>query len=512
MSRPPAWPFFLAACAGAWLLAQTGADDPILLLGLPAAVGVAVLAYATYRAPERMLAIAPVLILVADTKFRWRDASASLRGELDGQVLLEIGLYAMVGLVVAVVTMRKSVRPLPGTAMEALLAMVALIALVSPAWSSSPGFSLVRAAQLFTVYALARTLITVLGPSGTLRALAACLVPYVVICSATAIVFPSTVLSWGDVPGEINRFSWFGIWPTQAARFVALAALLLSADLLYQRASGRRVVLRLPDWVWVGPLGVLLLLTYTRTAIAAFGVALCGMFAVKYLRLPRAAALVAVAAVLALLFVNSGETLPGLLQRGAESDSWLSRLVFRNQTAEQFSKLSNRVTLWEGVWHLFLERPWLGYGYQGSRAYLLAVMPWAAHAHNALAQSLLDLGIVGGLPVGIALASCVSPRLLRADGPASEVVGWRACIFGLGLFLLVASAGSGSFAEPGFETLVFAMCVLGRERARLEVAALARRRAGPPRPRAVEAFESGPVAPAASLRARSVARGDPHWP
>jgi O-antigen ligase len=293
---------------------------------------------------------------------------------------------------------------------------------------------------------------------------------------------------------------------------VALAALLLSVDLLYERTSSRRFVLRLPDWIWVGPLSFLLLLTYSRTAIAAFGVALCGMFAVKHLRLPRAAALVAVAAVLALVFVNSGETIVGMLQRGSESDSWLAKLVFRGQTAEQFSKLSNRVTLWEGVWRLFLERPLLGYGYQGSRAYLLAVMPWAGHAHNALAQSLLDLGIVGGVPVGIALASCVSPRHLRADGPASEVIGWRACIFGLGLFLVVASASAGSFAEPGFETLVFAACVLGRERARFEVAAQEQRRAGASRPRSVGTLEPGPVSPAPSLRARSVFRGDHHWP
>jgi O-antigen ligase len=510
-SRPPALPFFVAACLGAVLLAAWGAEDPILFLGLPVAAGAVVLAYATYRAPERILAVTPVLILLADTKFRLRDATASLRGELDGQVMLELGLYALVGLVIAVVTMQRSVRPLPATMMEVLLVSVALAAFLSTVWSSSPKFTLVRATQLFTVYALARTLLTVLGPTATLRALAASLVPYVVVCSAIALAFPSTVLTWIE-PGEINRFSWFGVWPTQAARFVALAALLLCADLLFERGSTRGVVLRVPDWLWIPPLGFLLLLTYSRTAIAAFGLAVCGMIAVKHLRLPRASALVAVSAVLALIFVNSGETLLDILQRGSESDSWLGKLVFRGQTADQFSRLSNRVPLWEGVWRLFLERPLLGYGYQGSRAYLLAIMPWAGHAHNALAQSLLDLGLVGAVPIALGLASCLSPRFLRAHGPASEVVGWRAGFFALGLFLLVASANAGSFAEPGFEALVFASCVLARERIRLATAARALRRSQPARRRSPGELEGGRVAPVASGRAPSVTPGERHWP
>ncbi len=478
---PPAWPLFIGACVLALILADRGAEDPSAFLAVPAFAAVAGIGYAAYRAPERVLRLAPILILIADTKFRWRDATASLRGEVDGQVMLEVGLYALVGLILAVVTIRKTIRPFPTTMMEVLLVGIGMVAVLSTLWSPSPRFTLVRASQLVVVYALARTLLSVLGPAGTFRALAAALLPYVVLCSAVAIAFPSTVLTWKEV-GEVNRFSWFGVWPTQAARFVALAALLLVADFLYGRGAARADKLRVPGWVWVGPLSFLLLLTYSRTALAAFVLAVGALVAVRHIRITRATALIALAAMLALVFVNSDETILGILQRGTESDSWLAKVLFRGQTTDQLSRLSNRVTLWEGVWRLFLERPLYGYGYQGSRGYLLALMPWAGHAHNALAQAVLDLGLIGGIPISIALASCLSPRSLRAAGPGSPMVGWRVTVFAVGLFLLVVAASAGSFAEPGFEAMVFAVCVLGRERVRLEVSARSRPRLRAPGP------------------------------
>jgi hypothetical protein len=70
----------------------------------PAALAIAAVCSAVYRWPERTLALTPLLILVADTKFRARDAVASLRGEIDAQVMLELGLYGLCGLVVVVVT------------------------------------------------------------------------------------------------------------------------------------------------------------------------------------------------------------------------------------------------------------------------------------------------------------------------------------------------------------------------------------------------------------------------
>ncbi len=505
--RPPAWPMFAAACVLALFFARRGAGDPSFFLFVPAAAAVALVGYAAYRYPEHVLRLSPLLILVADTKFRYRDPMASVRGEVDAQVMMEVGLYAIAGLILAIATIRKNVRPYPTTWMEALLVLIGFTAALSTTWSGSPRFTLVRACQLVVLYALARTLLVVLGPSGALKALAGSILPYVLVCSAAAVAFPSTVLTW-DAVEEINRFSWFGVWPTQAARFVALAGLLLVADFLFERRSPRGDKLRIPSWIWLAPLSFLLLLTYSRTALAAFVLGVGALLAVKYFRLTRASALIAVSAALVLVFVNSGETFLGVLDRGTQSDSWLARVIFRGQTTAQLSGLSNRVPLWEGVWRLFLERPVFGYGYQGSRAYLLALMPWAGHAHNALAQAVLDLGLVGGVPLWLALASSISPRFLRGGSPVSPVVGWRATVFGVALYLLVVSASAGSFAEPGFEALVFAVCVLGREQVRLEVAAQMHQRRRRPGLMAPDQPLTGHSAPVTSAYRSSAMAGD----
>jgi exopolysaccharide production protein ExoQ len=492
---PAVLPIVIGAAIVAVLVAMAGVREPAAFLLLPAAVAVAAVAYAAHRWPDRTVALVIALILVADTKFRFRDSSASLRGEIDGQVMLELALYGLTGLVIVVVSIRKSARLAPGTVMEGLLFVSGLVAMLSTAWSSAPVLTLVRSTQLMVVYALARTLLFALGPRRTYSVIGDAVLLYVVVCSTVAIALPSTVLTYDDLDSinrfsdSINRFSWFGVWPTQAARFVALAALLLVADYLFVPSQSRRRKFGLPGWIWVGPLGVLLVLTYSRTALVAFAVAVGAMLAVRHLRIWRAAALVAVAAGLALAFVNSGETLLDLLRRGSESSNPLATILFRGQTAEQVSSLSNRVTLWQGVWKLFLDHPFLGYGYQGSRAYLLALLPWAGHAHNALAQASLDLGIAGTVPVCVGLARCLSPRLLRAGGPASPVVGWRATVFALGVFLLIVSASAESFVEPGFEALVFALCVLARERVPLEMAAV-----NAARPRRVRTVNYGPPA------------------
>ncbi|HYC33438.1 MAG TPA: O-antigen ligase family protein [Gemmatimonadales bacterium] len=493
---PAMLPFFLATCVAAFYYARYAVEDPNRFLALPALLGVAVVAWVANRWPEKAVACLPAFILLADTKFRWRDPTASLRGELDGQVMLELGLYALAGLIVAIATVRRSLRPYPSTLMEVVLFGGGLVAVGSVLWSSSPKFTLVRGTQLLIVYAVGRTLVLMHGPTGSIRALTRTIVPYVVLCTVSAILLPSTVLTY-DEGDAINRFSWFGVWPTQAARFVALAGLLLLASYVYAPDSRHRRFLGVPTPLWVFPLGGLLVLTYSRTALVAFAVAVAALVAIKYLRLWKAALLVAVTAVVSLVFVNSAETLSALLQRGTESEGFLATVLFRGQSVEQLARLSNRVSLWDGVLQLFLDRPLLGYGYQGSRQFLLAIMPWAGHAHNALAQAALDLGILGTVPVLLGLGRILSPRHLRMAGPMSRVVEWRATVLALGLFLLIVSMSAESFVEPSFEALAFCLCVFSRERVREEVAAPARGRTRPAAPSALTVRElAGPGRPA----------------
>jgi O-antigen ligase len=454
----------------------------------PAALAIAAVCSAVYRWPERTLALTPLLILVADTKFRARDAVASLRGEIDAQVMLELGLYGLCGLVVVVVTKRKRLPRLPVTASEAALLAFGAMAVASSAWSSAPVFTLVRGCQLVLLFLLGRTLLAVLGPPVTFRIFGAGLLAYVVVCASVAIGVPSTVVASGE-PDAFGRFTWFAIWPTQAARCIGLALLLLGARALFPSPGSRRSLGPLPWWIWLLPLAYMLVETYSRTPLIACALALGALIALKYLRLWQATALIGVSALVVMVAVNLGATVHGLIERGSESHGALAGVIFRGQTAAQFASLSNRVTLWQGVWQLFLERPLLGYGYQGSRAYLLALLPWAGHAHNALAQAALDLGVPGVAFVAVGLGSCLSPRHLRAARSGGDLVGWRVTVLVVALFLLVVSASAESFEEPGFEALVFATCVLGRARVRREAALEARPRAT--RPASAASMELG---------------------
>jgi exopolysaccharide production protein ExoQ len=348
--------------------------------------------------------------------------------------------------------------------METLLLAYAGLALLSASWSPTPAFTIVRATQLLIMFALARTLLLTIGPERTFEWILSSVLIYVIVCASVAFLVPSTVIRPDD-PGEYNRFSWFAVWPTQVARYVGVAIIGTAASLVFRP---RRRWLVLSPWLWFCPLGVLLLMTYSRTAMVACALGVGTLFVVRHLRIWRATTVVALASVIGILAINSDVTIEGLLRLGAGSSNPLVGFVFRGQSAEQISSLSGRIGLWEGVWRLFLERPWFGYGYQGSRALLLALVPWAGHAHNAFAQAVLDLGLVGTLPVVIGLVSCFSPRFLSRQDGRGQLVGWRVMVLVLALFLFVVSSSAETFVEPSYEALMFSLCVLARERIRRE--------------------------------------------
>ena len=66
-----------------------------------------------------------------------------------------------------------------------------------------------------------------------------------------------------------------------------------------------------------------------------------------------------------------------ILRMGEGSDNPVLMLLYRGQTVEQLMTLTGRIELWKGVIPLIEDRYLVGYGYLGSRALLLSVMPWA---------------------------------------------------------------------------------------------------------------------------------------
>ena len=136
----------------------------------------------------------------------------------------------------------------------------------------------------------------------------------------------------------------------------------------------------------------------------------------------------------------------------------------RGQDAHLLTSFTGRDELWVSLLRQAFDHFWLGYGYQASRVATLEVADWAGYAHNALLQSLLDVGIVGTL----LLVAATATTLLPSPGAAVSRERVSTPVIPLMLFLLVNSITNESFAGAvGSETLAFFITVLAAAQVRV---------------------------------------------
>jgi O-antigen ligase len=224
-----------------------------------------------------------------------------------------------------------------------------------------------------------------------------------------------------------------------------------------------------PSWLFALPLLVVVFMSRSRGPALALAAALLALLALHVAgrrRTPLVAVLSLLVVSVALLgpildvsaiFASSADG--SLLGRVALSDNPLATFLFRGQSADEIEGFSGRTELWRGLTVLFLDRPVLGYGYQGARALVLGVMPWAAYAHNAYIETLLDVGLLGSVPLILAALRGLAPGSLRGAVAGDVTASARAALFAVSVFLLVNSVTAESFAAaPGFETLALFVC------------------------------------------------------
>ena len=166
---------------------------------------------------------------------RIRDASDTLEGALDLQIVGELAFYAMIGTAVAAICWSHDVlRQLTRT--EKLILGYAALAALSTLWSAAPALTSIRAAQLTTIALLAIAAVRVLGKSSALWMACVSVAVYVIVCASLAATLPFAAQTYESAEGF--RFSWFSIHPIQAGTFAAIGALgLLSASLEPTRIS-----------------------------------------------------------------------------------------------------------------------------------------------------------------------------------------------------------------------------------------------------------------------------------
>lgn len=423
-----------------------------------AAVGIVALAASAAMAlsrPRFALSAAFAIVLIAGTKLRIRDASDTLEGAIDLQIVAELALYAMIGAAVAAICWSHDLlRQLTRT--EKLIVGYAALAALSTLWSAAPALTFIRAAQLTTIALLAIAAVRVLGERSALWMACATVAVYVIVCAALAATLPFAAQTYESEEGF--RFSWFSLHPIEAGSLTAIGVLgLFSTSLEPLRSHGPRRgrLFGIPALFYVAALGAVLVLTNSRGPLLAC-LAGAAVLVLLQVEVRTRTALVLTGGTLAGAYVAVGPDLGRWLSELANQDNAITRLLFRGETADTLLQLNGRLDLWDTVRPAIAAHPFLGYGYQASRAILLDAADWAAYAHNALLQTVLDLGIVGTIAL---LAIVVVGVFGFARGRQH---GWtRATLGALLVFLVLNSISNESFAAaPGFETLLLFVCAL----------------------------------------------------
>jgi exopolysaccharide production protein ExoQ len=406
-----------------------------------------------FSRPRAALSISLPLLLLAGTKFRLRLAEDTLDGVLDAQILFELLLFAFIGVAVLAVflttrTWRRISTP------EALIAVYTTIALISTLWSAEPALTLVRAVQLAIVGALAIVSVRFLTPGGALWTTVRALAVYVLVCALIAVIAPSTTMPL--LPEEDSfRFRWFAVHPLDAATLAGAAALGVLGVIAYARTHG------VPTNAAVGmralflALLVVLVLASSRGPIVALAAGIGLLWLIKIRPAFRAPAVLFASAGMLVCLVYMTE-LRSFIDGFASHDSIATRMFFREQTVDEVFALNGRLELWQGLGPIVADHLVMGTGYQASRAVLLDVAAWAAYAHNALLQTVLDLGAVGLLSMlGLILLGFYA-GFRRSNAP------WvRATVPALALFLTLNSMSNESFsAAPDVELLLVFLCAL----------------------------------------------------
>jgi O-antigen ligase len=426
-------------------------NDPVLFSGF-VLLAVCAMLLATVGAlvrPHQALASGFFIVLLAGLKFRERDAAASLSDSLDLQVAYELAWYAILAIILCVNLLFRRDRP---SVLSPALWLVGYVflAVVSVLWSLAPALTAVRALQLLILVGLALMSVDVFGPARTLQKASASLLLFLLFCAAST-VFVNPIQDEG-------RFTWAGVHPITAATYLGLASILFLARGLYpkQRASPTR------DWFVFGLFVTILVLTFSRGPLFAF-VASGAVLLYKRVSSARARTLLAVASAMIVLTVASGDFVEQVVVRAAGSDSAVVQSLLREQNPEQFLSMTGRVELWTALVPVIAGQPLLGYGYQGSRELLLNIADWAAYAHNAFLQTLVDVGFLGAVllfvPVFWAAGRALYVSPSRSSDP-TEVAG----ALGIVVFFLVVGISSETFAgAPGFEMLLLMVVVKSQQ-------------------------------------------------
>lgn len=313
-----------------------------------------------------------VLILSGPPRFRIRDFDASLRGELDWVVLLNIAVWALAGLwVLRQIGNRFYARQrLVHMRLPQILGIVMIVCLTASIWRSpAPELTAFKIYQMATTLFFVQIFTEQFGAKKTLNAM---LWGNMLLClaiAACASFAPSMVWTSSDFNPEPSRLRGELIASTGVVSTLAIILLVSKARTIWR--PGTLLLLALPFG--------LLVLSLERTAY----VVMFAFLVLIFLKRPSAKSILQFAGLVCALglALYAYHLLPSLSHYRDPQD---------------IAGLNDRIGLWTFLTKVTLKRsPWFGLGYySASRVYGTDYNPGLGTAHSMFFEVLLGGGVV----------------------------------------------------------------------------------------------------------------------
>jgi O-antigen ligase len=387
------------------------------------------------------------LIVASDFKFRVRPPTQAVGGGVDSFVLIELALYACVGLYL---WRRFGRRPRLGRTFAAVYfacLFVGLMAL-SLAYTPYPQYGLVRVAEMAVLLGL--VLVAVRHASrGDLHQFA----HFYIALIAGSVVYGVLVPSSPVTKLQVGRFTWLAIHPTVSGAMTGIATVLTVGYLI---AGGRpRPGTFWPRGCYWGALALVgggLIGTETRGAVAG---AVAGIVVILFALRGRRTAWQVV-----------GPLGAGALVVALIAGAPIAHYFARGETAQQLSSLNSRTDFWRTALNAIEMKPMFGYGVTSARGIFFDTSGLGG-GHNAVINVLVELGVVG-LLVWLALVCCLVSGIRRLPvRRVRELAIDRALLLGVVTFLLVDGIfyeGPGAVSNVACTWLFVCVAWLGVDR------------------------------------------------
>lgn len=428
----------LAGSASLLLVAASGADFAGLLL--PGALAGLALLLVIVAGAARGLPLATgalFALTLAGLALTLRQRAYGETG-LDWQNGVKLAVWLLIP-AIALLRLRSLAPRLADPALALGLAYGG-IALASALWSPTPAYTAANALGFIAYLLLAVMTVAALGRDRAVRLATLVLLAFVLAALAAGLLLPD--MAWLPPGGEetAERLRGLSGHPNVLGQQAALLVILALAA----RRIGALAALPVFTAVAVG-FGALLL-TGSRTTLAATLVAALVVFLREHRLLLPGLALAGLAALLGLFLAALG--------RFPDPGPLFNHLS-RSGSLAEVTTLTGRTDLWAVTLDLVAARPWLGWGFNGTEALIVGSVGRAfegdpVNAHNMILQSLLGLGLLGSLP-GFALLALLARRFLVTPDPVRDRVVLLTAIVGL--------AEVGLFATPVMLTLVFFLAI-----------------------------------------------------